>query len=77
MTDNQLAQDIDTIARAEIVAAIEYGLSSGDISHESCPEIGANDWERVATRIKSILGSMEPSDDARTAAYERLIEGTR
>lgn len=73
-TANQLTQDVDTVARAEIVAAIEYGLSSGDISHESCPEIGAFDWEQVEKRIMDILVELAPDGDERASAYQRMLE---
>lgn len=72
--DNQLAQDVDTIAHAEIVAEVEYALTSGDISHESCPDIGAHDWDLIAERIKEIIKELTPDDTKRADAYARLIE---
>jgi hypothetical protein len=69
----ELETDINNIARAEIIAHVEHGLSSGELSHESCPEIGAHDWERVEVRIKAILDGMTPSDEERTSSYERLV----
>lgn len=68
-----LSTDIDTVARAEIVAAVEYDLGVGNISHESCPDIGAHDWERIAERIKEILKGLMPDPAVRTDAYSRMI----
>lgn len=71
---DQLSADIDTVARAEIVAAIECELDSGCITHEACPDIGAYDWKLVVERIREIIKDMLPDDETRTAAYGRMID---
>jgi hypothetical protein len=73
LTPEQLAIAVDVVARAELIAAVQYGLSVGDISHESCPEIGVFDWERVEKRILSILEEMASDDDTRLGAYDKLV----
>lgn len=73
MNDEQLAKDIYTVARAEIVAAIEYCLSVGNISHESCPEVTLRDWEQIEARIKAIIQGIAPDDTLRVSAYDRLV----
>jgi hypothetical protein len=74
MTEEQLATDVDVVARAEIVAAIEYDVSVGHISHESCPDIGASDWKLVEGRITEIMRVVAPSDDVRMDSYGRLLD---
>lgn len=73
-TSGSIARDIDVVARAEIVANLEYALSVGDISHASCPDVGVNDWTWIVTRIQEIMSSLSPSDEDRMTAYTRLIE---
>lgn len=68
------ALDIQTIAWAEIVSAVQYDLDSGHISHESCPEVGANDWLAIEERIRQILKDVTPSEKDRARAYLRLVE---
>jgi hypothetical protein len=74
MVDQTLANDIDTVARAEIIAYIQYGLDSGELSHESCPDVGASDWTLIVDRIRSIMSDMSPDDFDRAESYARLIE---
>lgn len=69
-----LSADIDTVAHAEIVAAVEYDIGVGNISHESCPEIGAHDWNLIAERIKEIIQELTPDGTRRADAYAHLIE---
>lgn len=69
-----LSADIDLIAHAEIVAAVEYDIEVGNISHESCPEIGVHDWNLIAERIKEIIEDLTPDSVKRASAYARLIE---
>lgn len=69
-----LANDIHIVARAETAAAIEYGLSAGDISWGSCPEISEEDWKRVEEEIMGIAREIAPARELRTSAYERLIQ---
>lgn len=74
MTDiEQLDKDIDVVARAELIAAVEYDISAGHISHESCPEIGSLDWERIEKRIVAILEEIAADDATRLGAYDRLV----
>lgn len=70
----QLVKDIDIVARAEIVAALEYELLAEKLSHESCPDVGEYDWDRIEARIRAIMEGLTPDDESRANAYARLIK---
>lgn len=69
---SELENDVDTLARGLIANKVRVALIMGDISHEDWPDIGANDWLRIHTRILQIIEGLSPTMEARSASYRKL-----